>query len=74
MERWQDLTKHPAPIWANYRAQDADGSVYDYRIEPFIASDKSKRWVKNGNNGYHFILVGKFETNECWRETLCKLN
>ena len=69
IQSWHDFTKYPASKGAKYRAQDEDGSVYDYRVEPFIASDKSKRWVKNGNSGYHFTKLGVFPQLD-WKNSL----
>ncbi len=36
---WHDLTKYQAPELAKYRAQDADGTVFDYTEEPLIEED-----------------------------------
>lgn len=57
-----------APLWANYRAQDADGEWFHYSHEP-VPKDEGV-WVRSdaAGNDCEFHTAG--EPNPHWRDTL----
>lgn len=66
---WHDLTKYPASELAKYRAQDADGTVFDYSEEPVIGEDT---WLRaTGRVG----IIGDFPTKGLdWEESLISID
>ena len=56
-----------APEWAQYLAQDGDGTWYWYEHRPSLSSDLTRVWARKDATSRQYRAP---EDTKAWRETL----